>query len=226
MNPRYLLTGLLGLALSAAGGDVTGQAIITKRLTKKAIASPVYNLRGAATPVDPSDNSPVNEFDSMVVMLEGGPAAPKAPPVTATINQRNSRFDPELLVIPVGSTVQFPNFDPIFHNVFSLSKTEPFDLGFYPRGKSRTVKFSRSGIVQVYCHIHANMYAAIVVTSSPWYGKPNADGSFSFTGVPAGHYRVVAWHKVAGLHHTEVDVAQSGTAEVAIHIPFDVEPRP
>ena len=133
----------------------------------------------------------------MVVWLEGGSAAPAAP-ATVVMNQRNARFEPELLVIPVGSSVQFPNADPIFHNVFSLSKAESFDLGYYPRGKSRTVKFDHSGIVQVYCHLHASMYAAIVVTSSPWFGKPAADGSFSFTNVPAGHYRVMAWHRALG----------------------------
>jgi hypothetical protein len=110
--------------------------------------------------------------------------------------------------------------------VFSLSKTQPFDLGFYPKGQSRTVKFNHPGIVQVYCHIHANMYAAIIVTSSPWYGKPSGDGSFSWNDVPAGHYRLSAWHKIAGLYKTEVDVPESGKVEVSIQVPVDVEPRP
>ncbi len=113
----------------------------------------------------------------MVLILEGGPASPK-PPVKAVLDQRDTRFDPEIVIVPTGSTVEFPNWDPIFHNVFSLSKTQPFDLGFYPKGQSRTVKFNHPGIVQVYCHIHANMYAAIIVTSSPWYAKPSADGCF------------------------------------------------
>src|SRR5271154_1423589 len=104
---RYLVINLVSLTLPAAAGDVTGRAVITKRLTKKAIASPVYNLRGATPPVGPADRAPVNEFENTVVMMEGGAAAPNTP-ITATIEQRNSRFEPELLVIPVGSSVQFP----------------------------------------------------------------------------------------------------------------------
>src|ERR1035438_6242599 len=81
----------------------------------------------------------MSEFDRLVVVLEGG--APHAkPPETVVIDQRNMRFDPDLVVIPTGSTVQFPNSDPIFHNIFSLSKTQPFDLGIYPQRQSRTVK--------------------------------------------------------------------------------------
>jgi plastocyanin len=166
----------------------------------------------------------VNEFERTVVMIEGGTLAPK-PPVSLSIRQENARFNPDLLVVPVGSTVQFPNFDPIFHNVFSLSGARSFDLGYYPKGQSRSVKFDRSGIVQVYCHIHTNMYAAIVVTSSPWYAKPSLDGSFSFSGLPAGHYRVAAWHKIAGMRHAEVDVPANGLAEVTIRIPVEADSR-
>ncbi len=223
MNSPRLLVAFLNLSLLAVAGDVSGHAVITKRLTKKAISPTVYSLRGVAPAVAP-DAAPENEFDRMVVMLEGGTTAPAAP-VTAVLDQRNARFEPDMLVIPVGSSVQFPNSDPIFHNVFSLSRAESFDLGYYPKGKSKTVKFDHSGIVQVYCHLHASMYAAIVVTSSPWFGKPSADGSFTFKGVPPGHYRVMAWHKVAGLHQTEIDVPQSGTTDVTLHVPFDVEPR-
>ena len=215
-------TVLLTLVLPAMAGDVVGHAVVKKRLTKKAISPIVYNLRGTATPTRPADTEPVNEFDRMVLILEGGSSA-SLPPVTVVLDQRDSHFDPDLIIIPVGSTVQFPNMDPIFHNVFSLSKAQAFDLGFYPQGQSRAVKFNRPGIVQVYCHIHANMYAAIVVTASPWYGKPSADGSFSWSNVPAGHYRLSAWHKIAGLHRIDVDVPETGRAEVNIRVPVDVE---
>jgi plastocyanin len=215
---------LLLSVLPILAGEVIGRAVITKRLTKKALSPVVYNLRGTAPPAAPA-SEPVNEFDRMVVVLEGG-SLPSKPPVTAVLDQRNGRFDPEIVIVPTGSAVDFPNFDPIFHNVFSLSKTQPFDLGFYPKGQSRTVKFNHPGIVQVYCHIHANMYAAIIVTSSPWYGKPSGDGSFSWNDVPAGHYRLSAWHKIAGLYKTEVNVPESGKVEVSIQVPVDVEPRP
>jgi hypothetical protein len=87
------------------------------------------------------------------------------------------------------------------------------------------VKFNRAGIVQVYCHIHADMYAAIVVTASPWYTRPAADGSFTLNNVPAGHYHFMTWHKVAGLHGVDVEVPESGRADVTIRIPVDLEPR-
>lgn len=206
-------------------GDVSGHAVITKRLTKKGLSPILYNLRGTAPPAGPGDTEAVNEFDRMVVILEGGSLPPK-PPVTAALDQRNLRFNTGLIVIPVGSTVEFPNSDSIFHNVFSLSKTQPFDLGFYPRGQSRSIKFDHAGIVQVYCHIHANMYAAIVVTGSPWFAKPGPDGSFSWVGVPAGHYRLKAWHNVAGLHAIDVTVPETGQVDVSIRVPVDVEPRP
>jgi len=219
------VVGLLIVVSSALAGDVTVHALITKRLTKKALSPVVYNLRGTAPPAAVVNTESESEFDRMVLVLECTSPTPR-PPGTSVIEQRNGRFEPELIVVPVGSTVQFPNADPIFHNVFSLSKAQPFDLGFYPQGQTRNVKFNHPGIVQVYCHIHANMYAAIVVTASPWYGKPAADGSFSWSNIPAGHYRLVAWHKVAGLHRIEIDVPESGKVDATIRIPIDVESKP
>jgi plastocyanin len=222
MNSLIWVTSLAVLVFPASAGDVQGRAIITKRLTKKALSPVVYNLRGAVPGTSAATRAEPSEFDRLVVILDGGAAHAK-PPETVVINQRNMRFEPDLVVIPTGSTVHFPNADPIFHNIFSLSKIQAFDLGFYPQGQSRTVKFSRSGIVQVYCHIHANMYAAIVVTSSPWYARPAVDGSFSWSDVPAGHYRLTAWHKIAGLFKTEIDVPESGKMDTTIRIPIDVD---
>jgi plastocyanin len=210
--------GVAAIALSLVGGDLTGHAVITKRLSKKAVSAANYNLRGTTAPL--ADPDVASEFDRMVVILEGANAAAKAPE-TLTIEQRNGRFEPDLLVAPVGSTVLFPNLDPIFHNVFSLSHAQSFDLGFYPKGQSRAVKFHREGIVQVYCHIHANMYAAIVITKSPWYTKPGPDGGFAWSNLPGGHYKLTVWHTVAGSFKGEADVPESGSAEVTIRVPID-----
>ena len=192
----WRVPALVLLVWPASAGDVTVHVNITRRLTRKSVAPAVYNLRGTAATAAPEPD-PVNGFDRTVVMLAGKTPCP-APPETVTIEQRDSRFVPDLVVIPVGSTVRLPNEDATFHNVFSLSRTQPFDLGFYPKSQSRSVKFAHAGVVQVYCHIHANMYAAIVVTDSPWYGKPGKDGRIAFADIPRGHYRVSAWHTVAG----------------------------
>jgi plastocyanin len=226
MKLVYFVSGLLLFALHVAAGDISGRALVTKRLSKKALSPIVYNLRGAAAPVSPLEAEPVNEFDRMVVILEPGNAGakiPSKPPVTEVLKQQGSKFEPEMVVVPVGSTVEFPNADPIFHNVFSLSKARPFDLGYYPRGQSRNVKFNNPGVVQVYCHIHSNMYAAIVVTASPWFEKPSSEGSFSFSNVPPGHYRLTAWHKVAGLHKVEIEVPETGSVNATIRVPVDTE---
>jgi len=224
MGLVFRLLGFFALVGPILAGDITGHAVITKHLTKKTLSPVTYNLRGLPPP-SAAETDRVNEFDRMVVMLEGG-SEHSNPPITAVLDQRNIRFDPDLIVIPVGSTVEFPNSDPIFHNVFSLSRVQPFDLGFYPRGQSRSVKFNRPGIVQVYCHIHANMYAAIVVASTPWYAKPASDGSFGWRDVPPGHYRLLAWHKIAGLHSIPVDVPATGAVDFTIRVPIDGEPRP
>ena len=225
MKSLGLLAAVCAVSLPVFAGEITGHVLITKKLTKKTISPAAYDLRGATVPGTPADVNPVNEFERTVVMLEGRNLAAK-PPVNVVIDQQNARFDPDLVVIPVGSSVRFPNSDPIFHNVFSLSPTHSFDLGYYSMGKSRTVKFDRTGVVQVYCHIHSNMYAAIVVTASPIFGKPSADGSFNWSDVPPGHYRVVAWHKIAGLRQSEVDVPEKGSATVTIRIPVEAAGKP
>lgn len=223
---RVLFLTLTLLTLKALAGDVSGHAFVTRRLTKKVLSPIVYNLRGTATPAAPParpESAAVNEYDRMVVILEGGKLPPR-PPISVVLNQQAARFDPELVVVPTGSTVQFPNLDPIFHNVFSLSKARKFDLGYYPQTQSRSVTFSDAGVVQVYCHIHANMYAAIVVTDSPWYAKPGAGGSFSFSNVPPGRYRLSVWHKIAGYRKQDVVVPETGGVEVNISVPVDMEP--
>ncbi len=159
-----------------------------------------------------------SEFATVAVYLAGD-NLPPGQPVKVDIVQHERRFDPEMVVIPSGSTVSFPNLDPIFHNVFSLSKVKPFDLGYYPQGRTKTVEFEGAGIVQVYCHLHSNMYAAIVVVPNKWYTQPAGDGTFHFKNVPAGKYELIAWHKTLGRYESPVEISAGGSVPVDIELP-------
>src|SRR5271154_6098031 len=205
-----ILRLLLGLALTiglfasrSVAADINGRIVITKKITKRHVTLPAYQLRGAPSVLDTDSPEDDNEFRDVVVFLEGNLSSAGAP-IQKELPQRNRRFEPRLLVVPVGSTVSFPNDDPIFHNVFSLSRAKQFDLGYYPAGQTRVVKFNEAGIVQVYCHLHSNMYAAIVVVPNQWYARPADDGTFSLTGVPPGRHEMVAWHMSGGFFRREV----------------------
>ncbi len=114
-----------------------------------------------------------------------------ARPASAKLGQKDKTFTPPVLVVPVGSTVEFPNDDPIFHNVFSLSSPAPFDLGLYRAGESKQRTFAQPGIYRVFCNIHPQMTASIVVVPTPYATVAAADGRFSLD-LPAGNYRVTA----------------------------------
>ena len=169
---RVYAAALFCACLSQApGSEVAGRITLEKRSNTQLLAPAVYDLRGSAV----SSTSPLSKrssgYDSVGIWLESS-ASMTAPAVKAKMRQQNQHLEPELLVLPVGSTVDFPNLDPIFHNIFSLSRTQSFDLGYYSEGRSRSISFSRPGIVQVYCHIHPNMHGVIVITTSRWFGKP------------------------------------------------------
>lgn len=213
-----------GLALLCALGsvcfasEVCGTITIQRGISTKVVGPGVYDLRGMAAFAEVPAAKDATPFERIAVWLEGNNAAVTAP-TAATVQQHNQRLEPALLIVPVGSTVDFPNLDPVFHNIFSLSRTRSFDLGYYPEGRSRTVKFDRAGIVQVYCHVHPNMYAAIIVTSSPWFGQPRADGQFSWLDVPAGKYRLYVWQKSLGVVQRNVVVPAGGSIHVNIAVP-------
>jgi len=109
--------------------------------------------------------------------------------------QKNKRFIPHILIVPVGAVVQFPNDDPFFHNVFSLFDGRRFDLGLYEAGTTRTVRFNSPGVSYIFCNIHPEMSAVVVATRSPYYALSNAAGDFVIANVPAGRYQVNVWHE-------------------------------
>ena len=133
-----------------------------------------------------------------VISIEGLPAPAESmlarPAAMPRLAQQNQSFVPHVLAVSVGTTVDFPNFDPIFHNVFSVSPGKRFDLGKYPRGQSRRVRFDRAGVVQVYCDIHSNMAAFIVVLPSRAFTQPDDAGAFALPALPAGEYTLRVWH--------------------------------
>ena len=110
------------------------------------------------------------------------------------MDQRNETFVPHLLAIMTGTTVDFPNSDKFYHNVFSLSKPARFDLGRYSAGHSRSIRFDRPGIVRVFCDIHSHMSAFILVFAHPYFGTTDSDGRYRIEAVPPGDYQLSVWN--------------------------------
>lgn len=121
----------------------------------------------------------------------------KLAPMHAVLTQKNKAFEPHLLVVTRGSSVEFPNRDPWFHNVFSLFNGKRFDLGLYEAGTSRTVHFDREGVSFIFCNIHPQMSAVVVVLGTPYYATTSKQGDFSIAAVPAGHYILHIWNENA-----------------------------
>lgn len=115
------------------------------------------------------------------------------PTVHPIMNQKDLMFYPQVLPIFVGTIVDFPNGDPLFHNVFSYSQPKEFDLGRYPTGDSRSVRFDRPGIVRVYCDIHAHMNATIIVLDNPYFATPDENGNYAIKNIPEGMYVLKFW---------------------------------
>ena len=127
-----------------------------------------------------------------------------------SMDQRNETFVPHVLAIVAGTTVDFPNSDQTYHNVFSLSKTRSFDLGRYAVGPLKSVRFDRPGIVRVFCDIHSHMSAFILVFSHRYFSVVDDEGRYRLENVPPGTYTVVAWNESAPLESRRVVIAEAG----------------
>ena len=132
---------------------------------------------------------------NIVLYLRNAPTPDGTTPNRARIEQTEERFKPHVVPVLRGSTVDFPNADVVFHNVFSLSSAKSFDLGRYPKGQAKSVTFDESGVVQVFCHIHSDMSAVVLVLDNPYFVSPDADGRYAIPRLPAGDYTLVAWHE-------------------------------
>jgi plastocyanin len=137
-------------------------------------------------------------------------------PSVVDLLQRDTAFAPSTVAVRAGTVVRFPNADPFFHNVFSYSANARFDLGRYPEGESREVRFDRPGIVRVFCEVHEFMRAVIFVTDHPYHAVVGDDGSFRIAGVPAGQHRLFSFHPDVGTAEASVVVGMGATTRVAL----------
>jgi plastocyanin len=179
----------------------------------------------------PPEHVNVDERTNVVVYLATSPADSSPPtsvlrvPTSAAhlaMRQALERFAPHVLPVARGTTVEFPNDDPVFHNVFSLSSAKSFDLGRFPRGHSKAVVFDQPGVVQVFCHIHADMSAIILVLDSRLFAQGDSTGHYAIDGVPPGDYTIVGWHERIRPISRTVHVEAGKTLVVDFDIPLPV----
>jgi plastocyanin len=204
----------------AVSGRVEGTVVLAASLSSR---KPRVRLDAAyGAPAAPARR--VNELTNVVVYLEGVPP-PHASRVDGPLSMRQAReaFVPHVLPVLVGSTVAFPNDDPFFHNVFSLSRARVFDLGRYATGVAKSVRFDKPGVVQVFCHIHSDMRATVLVLENPHFAVADSTGRFALPDVPPGDYRVVAWHERIQPAVRRISVRAGATASVHFEIPLPPE---
>jgi plastocyanin len=155
-----------------------------------------------------------------VVFIEGQAGTNAAPTnvvrvTTTKVAQQKATFLPHVLPVMIGTKVEWPNNDDIYHNVFSVSDAHPFDLGFYkgnPKEKAQT--FYRAGKVDVYCSIHANMHCIVLVLENPYFAATDSAGHFTITNVPPGRYKLKAWHERLPADEREITVPATGETNV------------
>jgi plastocyanin len=197
----------------SAPGIIRGRVVIS-RPTAGAERRPSVSSLGA-----PPERAR-DETTRSVVYLQSAPRGAFEQPERgrAVMDQRNETFVPHLLAITAGTTVDFSNSDRIYHNVFSLSKAAKFDLGRYPTGQSKSIRFDRPGIVRVFCEIHSHMNAFILVFSHPYFAITDTEGRYRIDNVPPGTYNIVAWNEGIASEPSAVTVPDGGTAELELSL--------
>lgn len=228
---RFSLALLLSLvfavdAIAQSPGRVEGSVTLSRALATRRPRLRIYSEVGkGGTPPSRPANDLKDEYANVVVYLEldgarvlatGQSQHPERPSMT----QKEQRFIPHVLPIVLGTTVEFPNEDEVFHNVFSLSGPRRFDLPKYPAGSSRTVSFPRKGVVNVFCHIHADMSAVVLVLDNPYFVIPAEDGRFTLGDIPPGDYVLIAWHERIKPVRQRVKISAGQATAIQFNIPL------
>lgn len=179
------------------------------------------SLKGTMT----IDGKPLDGLGTVMLFPANG-GGKKRRPKQRIVEQRDKQFSPRVLAVPPGSSVAFPNFDGIYHNVFSISSTKKFDVGLYKDGDTRELKFEKPGIVRLGCNIHAKMASYILVVDAPHYVVVDGDKGFNFRSLAPGKYKVRAWsERSAGPTESEI-VINPGVNITTFDVRGDAEPGP
>lgn len=164
--------------------------------------------------LDRVDYDQLTDFIVFIDEIEQ-PAPADQPPVTI-IAQKDGSFIPRITPVVVGTVVEWPNLDDIYHNVFSMSETTPFDLGLYKKSEqAKRVKFEHRGRVDVFCSIHTKMNCVVLVLPNPWFTRADARGRFTLENIPAGTYTLTGWHERLPTRKVQVTVPESGVISVS-----------
>jgi len=209
-----MLAASLGLAVAptraqTAGGTIEGRVVLEPPPPPRRSAN---RYPGGAAEAHEVQQLPA--FVYLVGKVAGAGSGDGNP----TMTQRDTTFIPSVVAVGVGGVVSFPNGDPFFHNVFSYSSAQRFDLGRYPQGESKSVTFPEAGIVEVFCEVHEFMRGVIVVTENPFHSVVGTDGSFRITGVPAGDYTLAVWHPDHQPLERPVRVTAGGATRVEVEL--------
>lgn len=214
MRTRHLAAALVaGLLADLPSGAPPVRA-------ESGVTGPTGAVAGAVTILQ--DGAPKADRSGIAVYLEGAPG-PSPAALSRAIHQRDLTFLPGVMVVTTGSTIEFPNDDKVFHNVFSVSSAARFDLGLYKSGTSKSVTLKRPGVVDVYCNIHPQMAARIKVLDTVHFAVTGPDGTFRIKGVPPGTWPVVAWQAYGDEQRGEVTVTAGGVAALELTL---VEGKP
>jgi plastocyanin len=226
MRRNLLHISALCLALAAlpAGqapetGRVAGRIRLTTKVPGKPLPSAAYPRRAVGdneAPVQP-------EIRNVVVYIKDAVYKGALATNRIELRQEHETFIPHTIAITRGSSVDFPNGDPFFHNVFSLSRAANFNLGRYARGLTRGRDFAKPGTVKVYCDIHSHMSATILVFDHPYFAIPSLDGSFALPAVPSGTYTLVGWHERVGERTERIVVEAGKETSIELTVPVPVE---
>ena len=220
MKTVLVALALVTAALITTDAGEQAAGVIRGHLEIRRIARPVERRPEIAesAPAGPRD---LPDLRRGVVYLESAPqsAFEERESSRAVMDQRNETFMPHVLAIMTGTTVDFPNSDKTFHNVFSLSKAKRFDLGRYAAGRSKAVVFDRPGLVRVFCDIHTHMNAFILVFNHPYFNVTDVEGRFRLDNVPPGTYTVAGWYEGETRISRSVTVAPNTVADLELVVP-------
>ena len=202
MRTRFFAAAALLFALLPAVGGPRAAG------SSASVAGRVQLLKGG---------SPRPDASNAVVWIEG-PHRIDGPGPALKMAQDSKRFTPRVLIVPRQGTVEFPNNDPVYHNVFSVSGANRFDLGLYRSGASKSRSFAEPGLVRVYCNIHPQMVGFLLVVDSAFAATTDRDGIFRFEGVPSGTWTLKAWHEEGGEASVPLLVPSEGEIPLTLKI--------